>query len=75
LVCSSVRRLARTSSIAARTKEEQQIRVMIEFGVERNSTRVECDRTRAKEFWFVSIGLVVLNRPWHLVFIGWEVLP
>jgi hypothetical protein len=42
-VCSSVARLTRMPSIAIGTKEEQQIRVRIEFGVERERgrTRVE----------------------------------
>jgi hypothetical protein len=50
-VCSSIGKQARTPSITTRTKEEQQIRVWIEFGVERG-------RTRVGEFLFVSIGLV-----------------
>jgi hypothetical protein len=41
LVCFSVGWLARTPSITAGTKEEQQIRVMTEFGIERGRTRVE----------------------------------
>jgi hypothetical protein len=58
-------------SVAIRMKEEQQIRVRTKFAVERDRTRVEGDRTRVEEFLFVSIGLVVLNQPWHPVFIGW----
>jgi hypothetical protein len=37
---------ARTPSITAGAKEEQQIRVRTEFGVERGTIRVEKDRTR-----------------------------
>jgi hypothetical protein len=37
-------------SITARTKEEQQIRVKVEFGVERRRIRVERDRKRVREF-------------------------
>jgi hypothetical protein len=70
-VCSSVDRLVRTPSITAGTKEKQQIRVRTKFGVERGRTWVG-DRTRVGEFLFVSIALVALNRPWHLVFIGWR---
>jgi hypothetical protein len=70
-VCSSIARLAGTPSITIGTKEEQQIRVKTKFGVERGRTRVEGDRIRVGEFWFISIGLVALNRPWHLVYIGW----
>jgi hypothetical protein len=73
-VCSSVGKPARTSSITVGMKEEQQIRVRTEFGVVRGRTRVEGDRRRVGEFWFVLIGLVVLNRPWHPVYIGWGVL-
>jgi hypothetical protein len=25
-----------------------------------------------ESFWFVSIGLVALNRSWHPVYIGWR---
>jgi hypothetical protein len=53
-------RLAITSSIATRTKEEQQIRARVEFGVERRRIRVERDRTRVREF-LVSFDWV--NRP------------
>jgi hypothetical protein len=63
-------RPARTSSITTGTKEEHQIRVRTEFGVERDRTRVEGDRTRVGEFLFVLIGLVALNQPWHPVYIG-----
>jgi hypothetical protein len=63
LVCSSVHRLARMPSITAGTKEEHQIRVRTEFGVERGRTRIEGERIRVEEFWSVSIGLVTLNRP------------
>jgi hypothetical protein len=49
-VCSSVGRPARTPSIATGMKEEQQIRVMAEFGVERIRRRVESDRTWVGEF-------------------------
>jgi hypothetical protein len=73
-VCYSVDRPARTPSIAVATKEEQQIRVRTEFVVERGRTRVERDRTRVGEFWFVSIELVALNRPCHPVYIGWGCL-
>jgi hypothetical protein len=59
-VCSSIGRLARMPSITIGTKEEHQIRVRTEFGVERGRTRVE-------EFLFVSIVLVFLNQPWHPV--------
>jgi uridine phosphorylase len=48
-VCSSIGRPARTSSIAARMKEEEQIMVMIEFGVERGRTWVEGERIRVGE--------------------------
>jgi hypothetical protein len=48
-MCSSVGRPARTPSIAARTKEEQQIKVMTEFGVERGRTRMEGERIRVGE--------------------------
>jgi hypothetical protein len=48
-VCSSVGRPARTSSIATGTKEEQQIRVETEFGLERGKTRVEGERIRVGE--------------------------
>jgi hypothetical protein len=48
-MCSSVNRPARTPSITARTKEEQQIKVMTEFGVERGRTRVEGERIRVGE--------------------------
>jgi hypothetical protein len=41
------------------------------FEVERDRTKVEGDRIRVDEFWFVSIGLVTLNRSWYPVFIGW----
>jgi hypothetical protein len=54
-VCYSVDRPARTPSIAVGAKEEQQIRVRTEFVVERGRTRVERDRIRVGEFWFVSI--------------------
>jgi hypothetical protein len=64
-VCSSVGRPARTSSIATGTKEEQQIRVETEFGLERGKTRVEGERIRVGEV------LIVLNRSWHPVYIGW----
>jgi hypothetical protein len=43
------------SSIAVGTKEELQIMVRTEFGVERGRTKVEKDRTRVEEFVFVSI--------------------
>jgi hypothetical protein len=36
-VCSSIGKLARTPSITVGTKEEQQIRVIAEFGVEREN--------------------------------------
>jgi hypothetical protein len=57
-VCSSVGRLARTPSNAVGTKEEQQIRVRREFGVERGRTRIEKDRTRVGEvlFYFDWVG-------------------
>jgi hypothetical protein len=71
MVYSSIGRLVRTLSIVVRMKEEHQIRVRTEFGVERERIRVEVDRKRVREFWFVSIVLVVLNRPWHPIFIGW----
>jgi hypothetical protein len=71
MVYSSIGRLVRTLSIVVRMKEEHQIRVRTEFGVERERIRVEVDRRRVREFWFVSIVLVVLNRPWHPIFIGW----
>jgi hypothetical protein len=45
---------------------------MSEFGVERGRTRVEGDRIRVGEFWFVSIELVVLNKLWHPIYIGWR---
>jgi hypothetical protein len=48
-VCSSVDRPARTPSITAGTKEEQQIRVRTEFGIERGRTRVEGERIRVGE--------------------------
>jgi hypothetical protein len=48
-------------SITAGTKEEHQIRVRTEFGVERGRTRIEGERIRVEEFWSVSIGLVTLN--------------
>jgi hypothetical protein len=41
---------ARMPSIAAGTKDEQQIRVRIEFGVGRRRVRVERGRTRVREF-------------------------
>jgi hypothetical protein len=71
MVYSSIGRLVRTLSIVVRMKEEHQIRVRTEFGVERERIRVEIDIKRVREFWFVSIVLVVLNRPWHPIFIGW----
>jgi hypothetical protein len=71
MVYSSIGRLVRTLSIVVRMKEEHQIRVRTEFGVERERIRVEVDIKRVREFWFVSIVLVVLNRPWHPIFIGW----
>jgi hypothetical protein len=43
-------RPARTHLIAVGTKEEQQIRVMIEFGVEKRRIRVERGRTMVGEF-------------------------
>jgi hypothetical protein len=64
-------RPATTSSIATGTKEEQQIRVWVEFGVgrrrirvERDRIRVERDRTRVRDFlvcfdWFCCPQLVV----------------
>jgi hypothetical protein len=58
-------------SIIVRMREEQQIRVRAEFGGKRIKTMVETDRKMAEEFWFVLIGLVVLNRSWHSIFIGW----
>jgi hypothetical protein len=70
-VCSSISSPARTPSITTRTKEEKQLRVRIEIGVERDRIRIEGERTRVEEFWFVSIGLVALNRPWHPAYIGW----
>jgi hypothetical protein len=48
-VCSSVGRPARMSSIAARTKEKQSIRVSTKFGVERGRTRVEGEGIRVGE--------------------------
>jgi hypothetical protein len=60
LVCSSIGRPARTPSITIEMKEEQQIRVRTEFGVERGRIRVG-DRTSVEEFWFILIGLVALN--------------
>jgi hypothetical protein len=48
-VCSSVGRPARTPSITAEMKEEQQIRVRTKFGVERGRTRVEGERIRVEE--------------------------
>jgi hypothetical protein len=71
MVYSSIGRLVRTLSIVVRMKEEHQIRVRTEFGVERERIRVEVDIKRVREFWFVSIVLVVFNRPWHPIFIGW----
>jgi hypothetical protein len=49
---------ARMPSIAAGTKDEQQIRVRIEFGVGRRRVRVERGRTRVREFlvYFDWIG-------------------
>jgi hypothetical protein len=41
-------RSSRTSSIAIGTKEEHQIRVRVEFRVERRRIRVERDRTRVR---------------------------
>jgi hypothetical protein len=67
-VCSSVDRLARTPSITIRTKEEQQIRVRTKFRIERGRTRIEGDRIRVGDLWFVSIGLVALNRLWHPIY-------
>jgi hypothetical protein len=61
-VCSSVGRTARTPSIVIRTKEEQQISIKIEFGIGRR-------RIRVREFLFVSIELVAINRLCHLVYI------
>jgi hypothetical protein len=37
-------------STATGMKEEEQIRVRVEFGVERDRTRVEGDRTRVAKF-------------------------
>jgi hypothetical protein len=71
MVYSSIGRLVRTLSIVVRMKEEHQIRVRTEFGVERERIRIEVDIKRVREFWFVSSVLVVLNRPWHPIFIGW----
>jgi uridine phosphorylase len=48
-VCSSIGRPARMPSITTGMKEEQQIRVRIEFGVERGRTRVEGERIRVRE--------------------------
>jgi hypothetical protein len=47
-VCSSIGRPARTPSITTGTKEEQQIRVRTEFGLERDKTR-EGERIRVGE--------------------------
>jgi hypothetical protein len=47
---------------------------MVEFGLERDRTEVEEDRTRVGDFWFISIRLVALNWSWHPVFIGWGCL-
>jgi hypothetical protein len=48
-MCSSVGRLVRTPSITTGIKEEWQIRVRTEFGVERGRTRVEGERIRVGE--------------------------
>jgi hypothetical protein len=58
-------RLARMPSITAGTKEEQQIRVMAEFGVERRRIKVERDRTRIKEFLvcFDWVGCIQSTMP------------
>jgi hypothetical protein len=50
-------------------KEEQQIRIRAEFGVEGRRIRVERDRTRVRVF-----GLVALNRSWHPIYIWWRSL-
>jgi hypothetical protein len=55
-VCSSVDR-------TAGTQEEQQIRVMTDFEVERGRTMVEGEKLRIENFCFILIGLVPLNRP------------
>jgi hypothetical protein len=46
LMCFSVGRLGRMSLITVGMKEEQKIRVITEFRVERGKTRVEEGRTR-----------------------------
>jgi hypothetical protein len=48
-MCFSVGRLGRMSLITVGMKEEQKIRVITEFRVERGKTRVEEGRTRVCE--------------------------
>jgi hypothetical protein len=55
-VCSSVGRPARTPSITAGMKEEHQIRVRTEFGIEIGRTRVEKDR--------IGVGEVLVCFDW-----------
>jgi hypothetical protein len=50
LGCSSIDMPDRMPSIDARTMEEHQIRVRVEFGVERQRTVVERDRIKVEEF-------------------------